>query len=314
MVLTYFPHSSARESKCYVAQGKTSSNSMRDSQWSHAFNKFLEEPIGVHEHGKMTAGNRDKFFVGRFHGRDVLAGEGRRSRKILLALKNKHRKGKLQAKLCRAQGLGLRDEHVCKDLAIEVVVEILNRASGSHESEPRCPVEKLVGAFKFVRPLALHAVAFAALVRRRADALQFLDGLLGSGCLRLPQERVIGRRIIFGFVRNLAGAHIGVEELRLCSNHSELKNRAEGMADDDDFVFAKMLPQILGQFDTVLVHASNRHGRCDGFAGLSERSARTPLVPLHYREVLFPRSEECEGPGISNIARTAVEKQQHGIA
>src|SRR6516162_2200606 len=86
------------------------------------------------------------------------------------------------------------------------------------------------------------------------------------------------------------------------------------MTDDDDLVLVEMFPQILGQFDAVLGHAINGHGRSHGFSGLPESLTSTPLIPLHYREVLFPGSEKREGPGIRDVTRTAVQKQQHGIA
>src|SRR5882762_8818752 len=86
------------------------------------------------------------------------------------------------------------------------------------------------------------------------------------------------------------------------------------MTEDDDFVFTQMLLQILSHLDPVLGHAINGHcGRHRG-ACLSKRSASTPLVPLHHREVLFPRSKKQEGPGIGDVARPAVQKQQHGTA
>ena len=67
-------------------------------------------------------GNRHELFAGRFHGIDVLTGQRGWRPEILFALENKHRDGEFQAKPFRAEGLGLRHEHVCKDLAIEVVV------------------------------------------------------------------------------------------------------------------------------------------------------------------------------------------------
>src|SRR5208283_3009106 len=48
-------------------------------------------------------------------------------------------------------------------------------------------------------------------------------------------------------------------------------------------------------------------------AGLSERPASPSLVPLHNREVFFPRGEERKRPRIRDIAGPAVHKQQRGI-
>src|SRR5215472_3598405 len=108
----------------------------------------------------MPAWNRDKLFARRFHGLDVLASEGRRSRKILLALKDKHRKGKFQAKLSGAQGFGLRHEPFsAQHLAIAIVVDILHRTASRNERKPKRPVQELVSALELIRPLALHAAA-----------------------------------------------------------------------------------------------------------------------------------------------------------
>src|SRR6516162_3372321 len=86
------------------------------------------------------------------------------------------------------------------------------------------------------------------------------------------------------------------------------------MTDDDNLVLAEMFPQIFGQFDAVLCHSINGHCGCHGFSSLPESPTSTPLIPLNYRKVPFPRSEEREGPGIRDVTRTAVQKQQHGIA
>ena len=187
------------------------------------------------------------------------------------------------------------------------------RPAGGHQGKPKRLKQELVGAFETIRPLALHPVALAAGVRRRTDALQLLDSLLVSTGFRFLQERVIRRGIVVHFVRDLPRAHVGVEKFGPCSNHSQAKKRAERMSDDDNLVFAKMLPQILGQFDAVLRHTIDGHRRCHGLAGLPERSARAPLVPLHDGEVPFPGSEERERPGIGDVAWAAVQEQNDGI-
>ena len=73
----------------------------------------------------MPSMDRHKLLSGCFHCLDVLPDESGGSGEILIALKNKHREGKLQAKLCHSEGSGLRHKHVCKDLALEIVVDVL---------------------------------------------------------------------------------------------------------------------------------------------------------------------------------------------
>src|SRR5271155_5796885 len=159
------------------------------SQRAHPRHELLEKLIGVHEHCKVPAtADRHERFARRFNGFQVLLSQRRWSCKILLTLKNKYGNGEFQAKVCRSDGLGLRDEAIgAQHLALRRVIYILHRIAGSHEREADGPIQKLICALKGIRPLVLHAIAIAGFVRRGTYMAQFLDGALipyGFGLLQ----------------------------------------------------------------------------------------------------------------------------------
>jgi len=61
--------------------------------------------------------------------------------KILLALKNKYRNGEFQAKVCRSDGLDLRDEAIAaQHLAISGIIDVSHRIAWSDEREANCTI------------------------------------------------------------------------------------------------------------------------------------------------------------------------------
>ena len=85
------------------------------------------------------------------------------------------------------------------------------------------------------------------------------------------------------------------------------------MNDGNDLVLPKMYAQILCHFDAIQHHAVQRHRRRNRLDRFSQGSTRTPLVPLRYREILFPRSEQRERPRVAYIAGAPMQKQQDGF-
>src|ERR1017187_1598495 len=81
---------------------------MSNSQRAHAFDEFLQKLVGVHEHREMTTMDWHKLLAGCFHGLDVMPGKGGRSGEILVALKNKHRDGKLGSAITDSACIMLR--------------------------------------------------------------------------------------------------------------------------------------------------------------------------------------------------------------
>src|SRR3981081_2484066 len=85
--------------------------------------------------------------------------EGGWSGEILVALENKYRDGKFEAKLCRSDGSHLRHEAIAAQLlAISGIIDVSHRIAWSHEREANCPHYELVRALESVRPFPRHAV------------------------------------------------------------------------------------------------------------------------------------------------------------
>src|SRR5204863_534376 len=92
------------------------------------------------------------------------------------------------------------------------------------------------------------------------------------------------------------------------------ENRTPGMADENDLVLVQGLAEHLGELDSVLRHAIDSDRRRHRRSALSERSGCAPLIPLHDREGLQPRSKRGVAPRIGGIAGTAVQEKQDRIA
>jgi hypothetical protein len=64
---------------------------------------------------------------------------------------------------------------------------------------------------------------------------------------------------------------------------------------------------------TVLRYPIQRHRRPNGRARFAESLAGPALVPLHFREALFPRGKVRERPETGYVARPSMQEQETGL-
>src|SRR4051794_24175498 len=72
-------------------------------------NKFVQELIRVHKHGKVSAADRYKFFLRRLDQCEVLPGKGGRGREVLGSFKEEYWDCKFQSKVLKGRRRCLRD-------------------------------------------------------------------------------------------------------------------------------------------------------------------------------------------------------------
>src|SRR6266849_654053 len=85
------------------------------------------------------------------------------------------------------------------------------------------------------------------------------------------------------------------------------------MTHDDDFVFTQVLAQVLRKLNAILHHSFHRDSRRHCGSSFSQGSARASLIPLHHGKMLRPWCEHRECPGVGDVARAAMQEQQHGV-
>src|SRR5216683_666093 len=85
------------------------------------------------------------------------------------------------------------------------------------------------------------------------------------------------------------------------------------MTHDDDFVFIQVLAQVLRKLNAILHHSFHRDSRRHCGSSFSQGSARASLIPLHHGKMLRPWCEHRECPGVGDVARAAMQEQQHGV-
>ncbi len=79
------------------------------------------------------------------------------------------------------------------------------------------------------------------------------------------------------------------------------------MSHHDD-VLLKMSAQIFRDFDTILHHAIRCRQSAQQQGLFFQGSTCASLVPLHYREALFPGSEQRKCPRVGYIAGPSMQK------
>jgi hypothetical protein len=105
--------------------------------------------------------------------------------------------------------------------------------------------------------------------------------------------------------------NIGGEEIGTHLQHARGDDRSPGVAEYDDLLFAELMAEVNGEFDTVFGDAVE--GDVGGFLSVAAIGvARAALVPMHYDEFLFPWPIDF-GSRPLRLTRAAVDDQQHRV-
>src|SRR5215469_7373012 len=98
----------------------------------------------------------------------------------------------------------------------------------------------------------------------------------------------------------------------MLQHHVHAENRSPGMSEQDDLLFLQMGTQELGQLNSVIRHAFNRHCASNGWSARLQALACSTLIPLCYREVLLPRSKDsCQWE--PRCTRASVKTEENRI-
>lgn len=94
-------------------------------------------------------------------------------------------------------------------------------------------------------------------------------------------------------------------------SHINAEDRTPGTAINNDLLLVEMFGQKLGNFDAIIHHALDSHGRLDRRAALSVGSASATLVPLDKREVFLPSRVHGIGEWTQGVPWSTVQ-EEHG--
>src|SRR5215469_13908456 len=98
----------------------------------------------------------------------------------------------------------------------------------------------------------------------------------------------------------------------MLQHHVHAENRSPGMSEQDDLLFLQMGTQELGQLNSVIRHAFNRHCASNGWSARLQALACPALIPLRYREVLLPRCKDS-GQREPRCTRASVKTEENRI-
>ena len=96
-------------------------------------------------------------------------------------------------------------------------------------------------------------------------------------------------------------------------SHINAEDRTPGTAVNNDLLFVEMFGKKLGNFDAILRHALDSHGRLDRRAALAVGSASATLVPLDKRKVFLPSRVHCICERTQCVSWPTVQKEHDRI-
>src|SRR5215469_1366345 len=92
-----------------------------------------------------------------------------------------------------------------------------------------------------------------------SEGLELRAGLLVTASARLAQNPFVPQPLSTGNVAHLSRTDVSVEKLGMSSHHHHAQCRAPGGADENQLRSVQAPECVLGDFDPVLRHPSDRH-------------------------------------------------------
>src|SRR5208282_6624199 len=114
---------------------------MCGAERANSRSELLQELIGMHEHGKVSAAlDRHKLLARSFDGFEIFSSERSRSREIFLSFKDEYRDRELQSEVRGSHRRRLRDKAFgAQHLAIDGIIDVLHGTPWSDEREANRP-------------------------------------------------------------------------------------------------------------------------------------------------------------------------------